>query len=155
MPDLPSPYLERLARRTRAVGSVLCLGIDPDPAGLPPGFSGDLAGIEAFATLLVEAAGPSAAAVKANLAFFEAYGSAGIAALERVRARIPADLPFIADAKRGRLRQRRLRPALLRILRGHPGGNERQGERGNRREHEAWLSHQVQSGWVRTKCAVA
>jgi orotidine 5'-phosphate decarboxylase subfamily 2 len=101
VPDLPSPYLERLARRTRAVGSVLCLGIDPDPAGLPPGFSGDLAGIEAFATLLVEAAGPSAAAVKANLAFFEAYGSAGIAALERVRARIPADLPFIADAKRG------------------------------------------------------
>src|SRR5262249_2077506 len=38
---------------------------------------------------------------KPNLAFFEAYGSAGWAALERIRARVPADVPFIADAKRG------------------------------------------------------
>ena len=44
---------------------------------------------------------PRAAAVKINVAFFEAFGSAGIAALERVRARIPDDVPFIADAKRG------------------------------------------------------
>ena len=40
-------------------------------------------------------------AVKANLAFFEAFGPDGIAVLERVRATIPADVPFIADAKRG------------------------------------------------------
>jgi len=53
------------------------------------------------ALLVLEAAGPSVAAVKVNLAFFEAWGSPGIAALERVRARVPADLPFIADAKRG------------------------------------------------------
>src|SRR5699024_11048601 len=51
--------------------------------------------------LLVSAAGPHVSAVKANVAFFEAFGSAGIAALERVRAAIPADIAFIADAKRG------------------------------------------------------
>ena len=44
---------------------------------------------------------PHAAAIKINVAFFEAFGSAGIAALERVRAAVPADMPFIADAKRG------------------------------------------------------
>jgi orotidine-5'-phosphate decarboxylase len=94
-------YLERLAVRSSAVGSVLCLGLDPDPAGLPDGFSPDLAGVERFATLVAEAAAPFAAAVKPNLAFFEAYGSAGIAALERIRARLPSDLPVVADAKRG------------------------------------------------------
>lgn len=54
-----------------------------------------------MANLLLDAAMARAAAVKINVAFFEAFGSAGIAALERVRARIPDDVPFIADAKRG------------------------------------------------------
>lgn len=94
-------YLERLAARSSAIGSVLCLGIDPDPAGLPEGFSPDVAGIERFALLLIESAAPHAAAVKPNLAFFEAFGSAGLAALERVRAAIPSGIPVIADAKRG------------------------------------------------------
>ncbi len=48
--------------------------------------AGRPAGIERLARLIVEAAAPHAAAVKPNLAFFEAYGSAGIAALERVLA---------------------------------------------------------------------
>ena len=96
-----SNYLERLAARTASVGSCLCLGIDPDPAGLPPGFSADVGGVEAFAGVLLESAAPHAAAVKVNVAFFEAFGSAGVAALERLRAHVPADLPFIADAKRG------------------------------------------------------
>ncbi len=51
-------YLERLAARSRAVGTVLCLGLDPDPDGLPPGFSRTLDGLERFATLLLEAASP-------------------------------------------------------------------------------------------------
>ena len=94
-------YLERLAARSAATGTVLCLGIDPDPAALPDGFSADLAGIERFARILIEAAGPHAAAIKPNLAFFEAFGSAGLAVLERVRAGIPDDLPVVIDAKRG------------------------------------------------------
>ncbi len=94
-------YLERLAARTAATGTVLCLGLDPDPAALPAGFPATLAGVEAFTRLLVEAALPHAAAVKPNLAFFEAYGSAGMAMLERIRALVPDDVPFVADAKRG------------------------------------------------------
>lgn len=94
-------YLERLAARTAAVGSVLCIGIDPDPADLPSSLGSGVAGVERLARLILEAAAPMAAAVKANLAFFEAFGSPGLAALERVRTAVPADLPFIADAKRG------------------------------------------------------
>jgi orotidine 5'-phosphate decarboxylase subfamily 2 len=94
-------FLARLARRSAATGTVLCLGLDPDPAALPAGFSPNVAGIEAFCRLLIEAAGPFVAAVKPNLAFFEAFGPDGIAALERIRAILPADLPLVADAKRG------------------------------------------------------
>ena len=94
-------YLERLGARSQATGTVMCLGLDPDPDGLPPGFARSLAGVERFAALLLEAAAPLAAAVKPNLAFFEAYGSGGLAALERLRATLPADLPIIADTKRG------------------------------------------------------
>jgi len=94
-------YLERLAARTEAVGTVLCVGVDPDPAELPPGFPPDLGGVTRFAELLVDAAVPVAAAIKPNLAFFEAWGSAGLAALERLRARIPPEVPVILDAKRG------------------------------------------------------
>ena len=94
-------YLERLGARSAASGTVLCLGIDPDPAALPAPFSRDVAGIERFARILVDVAAPRAAAVKPNLAFFEAFGSAGLAALERVRAAIPADIPVVIDAKRG------------------------------------------------------
>lgn len=98
---MTASYLDRLAARSAATGSLLCLGLDPDPAGLPEGFAPDLAGLERFAALVIEAAGPVATAIKPNLAFFEAYGSAGMAALERLRARIPPDVLVIADAKRG------------------------------------------------------
>ena len=98
---MTASYLERLAARTRATGTVLCLGLDPDPATIPERFAKGVAGLERFAELVLEAALPYAAAVKPNLAFFEAFGSAGIAALERLRATIPADIPVIADAKRG------------------------------------------------------
>jgi orotidine-5'-phosphate decarboxylase len=94
-------YLERLARRSAQTRTVLCVGLDPDPASLPDGFGQDLAGIERFARLVLEAAIPFAAAVKPNLAFFEAFGSAGLAALERLRGAIPAGVPVIMDAKRG------------------------------------------------------
>ena len=94
-------YLERLAARTAATRSVLCVGIDPEAGSLPPGVPTTLAGVEAFARLVLQASLPVATAVKPNLAFFEAYGSEGIAALERLRALVPADVLFVADAKRG------------------------------------------------------
>ncbi len=98
---MTAPYLERLAARSAATGTVLCLGLDPDPTVLPAGFPPGLPGLERFATLLVEAAGPFAAAIKPNLAFFEAFGAPGVAALERIRGTLPGDLPVVADAKRG------------------------------------------------------
>ena len=98
---MSSPYLDRLAARSRATNTVLCLGLDPDPESIPERFSKGVAGLERFAELVLEAALPYVAAVKPNLAFFEAFGSAGIAALERLRASIPSDVPVIADAKRG------------------------------------------------------
>lgn len=94
-------YLDRLGARSAATRTVLCLGLDPDPASLPDGFSRDIAGVEAFAKLVLDAAAAACAAIKPNLAFFEAYGSAGIAALERIRAAVPAGIPVIVDAKRG------------------------------------------------------
>ena len=105
-------YLGRLSARISAVGTSLCLGVDPDPDALPAGFSRNLAGVERFAQLVLEAALPRAAAVKFNLAFYEAFGSAGIAALERLRARVPAEVPFIADAKRGDIASTAARQAV-------------------------------------------
>jgi orotidine-5'-phosphate decarboxylase len=94
-------YLGRLGARMESTRSVLCVGIDPDPTALPAGFPPDLTGVERFARILLASAIESASAVKVNLAFFEAWGSRGLAALERLRAAVPARLPFIADAKRG------------------------------------------------------
>jgi orotidine-5'-phosphate decarboxylase len=94
-------YLERLAARSLVARTVLCLGLDPDPRALPEGFTPDVRGIERFCEVLIDVAVSHAAAVKPNLAFFEAYGASGIAALERLRARVPPGVPVVADAKRG------------------------------------------------------
>jgi orotidine-5'-phosphate decarboxylase len=94
-------FLERLGARVDVVGTSLCIGLDPDPASLPEQFAPDARGIEAFSRLVIESTSEYAAAFKANIAFFEAFGSAGIAALERVRASIPGSIPFVVDAKRG------------------------------------------------------
>jgi orotidine 5'-phosphate decarboxylase subfamily 2 len=94
-------YLDKLAIRSGAVRSVLCLGMDPQPEALPEGFPATLAGVERFCEILLDVALPYAAAVKPNLAFFEVFGHEGIAVLERLRSRVPGDVPFVADAKRG------------------------------------------------------
>ena len=107
-----SPYLDRLAARSAATGTVLCLGLDPVPTALPKGFSPDIAGVERFVELVLEAALPFAAAVKPNLSFYEAFGPAGIAALERLRGRIPADVPVVADGKRGDIDTTSVRPSV-------------------------------------------
>ena len=93
--------LNRLRDRVARLGAPLCLGIDPHPDTLPDDLPRDAQGIETFARGLLEAAGQTAVAVKVNIAFFEAFGSAGWAALERVRGDVPADQVLILDAKRG------------------------------------------------------
>ena len=93
--------LERLRVRLDEVGAPLCLGVDPHPDQLPDGLPRNVAGIETFARGLIEAAAEHAVAVKVNAAFFEAWGSAGWAALERVRRDVPDDVVCLLDAKRG------------------------------------------------------
>ncbi|MGV9711178.1 orotidine-5'-phosphate decarboxylase [Gordonia sp. NPDC003424] len=81
----------------------LCAGIDPhaellEQWGLP--VSAD--GLARFADICVEALGPVAAVIKPQVAFFEVFGSAGFAVLERViRGCQEAGALVLADAKRG------------------------------------------------------
>lgn len=110
--DRGAPFVERLARRAASIRTTLCVGIDPEPGSLPRGFTADVHGIERFARTIVVACAGQAAAFKANVAFFEAFGSAGIGALERIRAAIPTDIPFIADAKRGDISSTAARQAV-------------------------------------------
>ncbi|MGH2385004.1 MAG: orotidine-5'-phosphate decarboxylase [Candidatus Limnocylindria bacterium] len=93
--------LDRLRARRQALGIPLCLGIDPHPDQLPDELPSTVAGVESFARGVIEAAATHAVAVKINVAFFEALGSAGWLALERVRRDVPSDVLCILDAKRG------------------------------------------------------
>jgi orotidine-5'-phosphate decarboxylase len=93
--------LERLRARRALIGAPLCVGIDPHPDALPQGLAPGVSGIETFARELVAATVSEAAAMKINVAFFEAFGAPGWAALERVRRDVPADVVCILDAKRG------------------------------------------------------
>src|SRR5688572_30272998 len=62
----PVRYLDRLGARIRSTGTQLCLGIDIEPGAVPSGHPADLKGVASFAGLVLEAAGPYAAAVKVN-----------------------------------------------------------------------------------------
>jgi orotidine-5'-phosphate decarboxylase len=59
-----------------------------------------VSGVVRFLESIVEATADLACAFKPNLGFYEALGPEGMAALQRLRARIPSDIPVIADAKR-------------------------------------------------------
>ncbi|HVE24038.1 MAG TPA: orotidine-5'-phosphate decarboxylase, partial [Sporichthya sp.] len=92
----------RLWNAVEALGP-LCVGIDPhsgllDAWGLPD----DAPGAERFGRTVVEALAGRVPAVKPQSAFFERFGSAGVAALERtiVDARA-AGLLVVTDVKRG------------------------------------------------------
>ena len=89
-----SGFFERLARRSRDAGSLLCVGLDP-PAATPP------ADVAARNRAIIAATAPFAACYKPNLAFYEQSGIPGLRALEATLAAIPDGVPVIADAKRG------------------------------------------------------
>lgn len=99
---MTAPYGERL---TAAVGErgALCVGVDPHPGLLDRwDLPRDAAGLERFARGVIEALGETVAVFKPQSAFFEAYGSAGIAVLELVLADIAqAGAISLLDVKRG------------------------------------------------------
>ena len=95
-------YGARLQRVVAERGP-LCAGIDPHPAMLRAwGLSTAPAGLERCARTMVEALGDVVAVFKPQSAFFEAYGSAGVAVLERTLADIAGTGALaLLDVKRG------------------------------------------------------
>ncbi len=89
-------FAARLATIVADTGSMLCLGLDPDGMA-------DAAAAEKQCRELLEATLDSICAVKPNIAFFEQFGSAGYAVLERLRAAVPDDRLLLLDGKRGDL----------------------------------------------------
>ena len=81
----------------------LCAGIDPHAALLGQwGLEDSVAGLESFALGATEALAPHVAAVKPQSAFFERFGSRGVAVLERVVATArEAGALVVLDVKRG------------------------------------------------------
>ena len=81
----------------------LCVGIDPHLNLLSTwGLPDTVTGLSRFADICVEAFGDLAAVVKPQSAFFERFGSAGVAVLERsVAALRAAGALVILDVKRG------------------------------------------------------
>ncbi|HET6493877.1 MAG TPA: orotidine-5'-phosphate decarboxylase [Thermoleophilia bacterium] len=88
-------FFDKLERAARKNGSLLCVGLDPDPALMP------IDDVAAFNRAIIEATSDFVCAYKPNLAFYEALGEKGMAALRETLAGIPDDIPVIADAKRG------------------------------------------------------
>ncbi|WP_194924400.1 orotidine-5'-phosphate decarboxylase [Catenulispora pinisilvae] len=90
----------RMALDTRGP---LCAGIDPHSSLLAQwGLTDDVAGLERFSFTVVEALADRVAALKPQSAFFERFGSRGIAVLERTVADArSAGAVVIMDAKRG------------------------------------------------------
>lgn len=80
-----------------------CVGIDPHGALLRAwGYDDDVAGLERFALGAVEAVAPYCSVVKPQSAFYERFGSRGVAVLERVIAGArAAGALVLLDIKRG------------------------------------------------------
>jgi orotidine-5'-phosphate decarboxylase len=93
---------KRLTAALDARGS-LCVGIDPHTALLEAwGLTNDAAGLARFADICVDAFADRAAMVKPQSAFFERFGAAGVAVLERtVAAAREAGALLLLDVKRG------------------------------------------------------
>ena len=97
-----SGFGDRYARVVAERGR-LCAGIDPHAALLEEwGLPVTVDGLSRFADICVDSLGPVAAVIKPQVAFFEPFGAAGFAVLERVIAGCrDAGALVIADAKRG------------------------------------------------------
>ncbi|WP_433533472.1 orotidine-5'-phosphate decarboxylase [Micromonospora sp. CA-263727] len=93
------------ARLHRAIGErgPLCVGIDPHPELLVSwGLTDDVEGLRRFARTVVDALGDRVAVVKPQSAFFERFGSQGVAVLEStIRQLRDYGSLVLLDVKRG------------------------------------------------------
>ena len=95
-------FIDKLLAAERAHQSLLCVGLDPDPAKLPGAWRGQPERIFEFCARIVDATADLVIAFKPQIAYFAAHRAE--AQLERLmdhmRANAPA-VPIILDAKRG------------------------------------------------------
>ncbi len=89
-------FFNLLDETTNKNNSLLCVGLDPDPALMPPGVS-----VLDFNKAIIDATADLVCAYKPNLAFYEADGAKGWETLKQTVEYIPKEIPVIADAKRG------------------------------------------------------
>ena len=89
-------YFERLRALSRDRGTMLCVGLDPDPDRIEGGAAGALR----HCREVVRRTEEHVCCFKPNSAFWEQYGPDGWTALLELREEAP-DTPFLLDAKRG------------------------------------------------------
>jgi orotidine-5'-phosphate decarboxylase len=99
---MTEPFGARLRRAMDERGP-LCVGIDPHASLLTEwGLDDDVAGLERFSRTVVEALSDRVALFKPQSAFFERFGSRGVAVLEKtVQEARAAGALVLMDAKRG------------------------------------------------------
>ena len=95
-------FISRLLDAQQRNGSMLCVGLDPDPARFPAALKGDASRIYDFCARIVDATVDLSIAFKPQIAYFAAHGAEQ--QLERLMAHMRSDaphVPVILDAKRG------------------------------------------------------
>ena len=95
-------FVDMLARAERQNGSMLCVGLDPEPARFPSQLKGDKTRMYDFCAAIVDATADLVIAFKPQIAYFAAHGAE--AQLERLMEhmrRTAPQVPIILDAKRG------------------------------------------------------
>lgn len=92
---------QELIHRIQQKSTFLCVGLDPDLSKLPVHFRDATDPIADFCCEIVDATRQYCVAYKPNLAFFEQFGTAGWASLQKVMDYIGSEHFIIADAKRG------------------------------------------------------
>ena len=91
-------FADRLLEASEAAQSLVCVGLDVNPALMP------VPGVADFNRAIVDATADLVCAYKPNIAFYEALGIPGLRALEATVSYIrdvAPDCVIIADAKRG------------------------------------------------------
>jgi uridine monophosphate synthetase len=98
-------FFTLLADAAQRNDSLLCVGLDPNPAQIPSRFRQDnqevVAAILAWHREIIAQTQDLVCCYKPNIAFFEALGVAGMELLRETLALIPAHIPVLLDAKRG------------------------------------------------------
>jgi orotidine-5'-phosphate decarboxylase len=95
-------FLEKLQGAERQNGSLLCVGLDPEPNKFPAGLKGDPSKIYEFCAQIVDATADLAIAFKPQIAYFAAHRAED--QLEKLMAHMRRNaphVPVILDAKRG------------------------------------------------------